>query len=426
MTGVAPEAVERLIAEIANLSNNPTKLDPPRLLFPQALEINERRVIKIQVPASSNVHQTAGHVYLRSQDGDYRISGLNRIAALVNRKMGTYTEQRVLPYLEMSDLRPDLFEKAKALMEARKPKHPWVKLSPEALLNIAGFVRRDVFTGKVGYTLAAALMFGTDSIIQSVAPGYKFDALLRRRDTERYDDRELVCTNLIDSFDILMGFIDKHLNDPFYLEGVIRVSLRSLIFRELVANIIAHREYVNASPATIKIYQDRVEFKNPNIPHGHGPIDPLNFTPYPKNPTICQFMIQLGQFESLGSGINKVTHYHPFYAPGAPPPTFIEDDMFTTLIPLVSSGAESGAESLLRALLVTPLTTAEWSKKAGRVTVTGAFKRSMRDLLAESLVERTLPERPQSRLQKYRLTDKGRAALRGAKRRARGVQRNRH
>jgi predicted HTH transcriptional regulator len=134
-------------------------------------------------------------------------------------------------------------------------------------------------------------------------------------------------------------------------------------------------------------------------------------------------MIQLGQFESLGSGINKVTHYHPFYAPGAPAPSFVEGEMFTTIIPLALSGAESraesraesGAESLLRALLTTPLTAAEWSRKTGRVTVTGAFKRSMRDLLTESLVERTIPEKPQSRLQKYRLTDKGRAVLASTK-----------
>ena len=117
------------------------------------------------------------------------------------------------------------------------------------LLLIAGFVRKDVLTGKNGYTLAAALMFGTDEIIQSVAPGYKFDALLRRRDTDRYDDRLIVRTNLVDAFDLLMSFIEKHLDDPFYLEGTSSISLRARIFRELVANIIAHREYTSVAPA---------------------------------------------------------------------------------------------------------------------------------------------------------------------------------
>jgi ATP-dependent DNA helicase RecG len=92
-------------------------------------------------------------------------------------------------------------------------------LAPEELLKVAGIVRKDYSTGKPGYTLAAALMFGTEATIQSAAAGYKFDALLRRRDTERYDDRLIVRTNLIDAFDLLMGFVEKHLNDPFYQEA---------------------------------------------------------------------------------------------------------------------------------------------------------------------------------------------------------------
>jgi len=317
VTGIAHDAVDRMKAEIASLSNNPNKLDPPYLLFPHSEEIAGKRVITVQVPASSQVHRTGDEVYLRGEEGDYRVTDLNRIAGLVNRKLSFFTEQRVLPHLEMTDLRFDLFEKARRLMRGRAPQHPWADLAPEELLNIAGFVRKDVFTGTVGYTLAAALMFGTDEIIQSVAPGYKFDALLRRRDTERYDDRLIVRTNLIDAFDLLMGFIEKHLSDPFYLEGTAAVSLRARIFRELVANIVAHREYTSAAPATMMIYKDRVEFKNPNVPHGRGPIDPAHFTPYPKNPTICKFFIQLGRYEELGSGVNNVTKYLPFYAPGA-------------------------------------------------------------------------------------------------------------
>lgn len=73
------------------------------------------------------------------------------------------------------------------------------------------------------------------------------------------------------------------------MEGVTSISLRSLIFRELVANIIAHREYTSAAPATMSIYADRVEFKNPNVPHYHGRIAPGNFTPFPTSPpAVCR------------------------------------------------------------------------------------------------------------------------------------------
>ena len=453
VSGVNPEAVERMKADIANMSNNPQKLSPPHLLFPHEEQVGGKWVIKVLVPASSQVHQVGGNVFLRSEDGDYRIQGVNRLAGLMNRKLSFFTEQRVYPYLGINDLDPALFEKAKEFMLVRQPQHLWANLPPEELLKVAGFVRQDYSTGKLGYTLAAALMFGYDTTIQSIVPGYKFDALLRRRDTERYDDRLIVRGNLIDAFDQLMGFVEKHLNDPFYMEGTTSISLRSIIFRELVANIIAHREYTSAAPATMTIYADRIEFMNPNVPRYHGRIDPGNFTPFPKNPTICKFMIQLGRYEELGSGVRKVHQYLPYYAPGAGKPVFEDGDMFKVVVPLIGAADGQVAEGVTEevAVEVTPHVTPQVAPQvtpevAPEVTpevtpevvamlavLDGTMSRAdiqqrldLRDekhfrenyqqvAVALGLIEMTIPDKPRSRFQKYRLTDKGRAVLERAR-----------
>lgn len=88
-----------------------------------------------------------------------------------------------------------------------------------------------------------------------------------------------------------MDFVAKHLSDPFYLDGIQRVSLRDKIFREIVANLLVHREYTDARPATLIIYRDRVETTNAAHPHGEGPIAPERFTPYSKNPTLSKFFM---------------------------------------------------------------------------------------------------------------------------------------
>mgnify|MGYP003668464772 FL=1 len=72
---------------------------------------------------------------------------------------------------------------------------------------------------KRGYTLAAVLLFGKDETIRDILPHYKIDALVRKDNIDRFDDRLYCTTNLIDAYDQLMDFVAKHLSDPYYLQG---------------------------------------------------------------------------------------------------------------------------------------------------------------------------------------------------------------
>ena len=80
--------------------------------------------------------------------------------------------------------------------------------------------------------MSALLLFGKSEIIQSAIPHYKVDALLRKENIDRYDDRINLRCNIIEAYDKLMAFVEKHLPDKFYLQGTQRISLREKIFRE--------------------------------------------------------------------------------------------------------------------------------------------------------------------------------------------------
>ena len=333
VTGVDPAAVDRLTADIVNLSNNPQKLDPPHLLAPERVDYEGHIVMVLEVPASPQAHRSAGVVYDRGHDGDFRVAEPVRIAAIVNRKHSYHTEQVVYPFLKLTDFEPAVFKKARSWIKVYHPDHPWLRLPNAELLVKAGLWRTDATARTAGYTLAAALLFGKEEVIQQLVPAYKIDALVRRQNLDRYDDRLNIRVNLIDAYDLLMEFVAKHLSDPFHLEGTHRISLREKIFREIVANLLVHREYTDARPATLIIYRDRVETINAAIPHGHGPLRPDRFTPYPKNPTLSKFFMQMGRGEELGSGILNVNKYLPFYTQGGKP-QFIEGDPFVTVIPI--------------------------------------------------------------------------------------------
>jgi ATP-dependent DNA helicase RecG len=217
----------------------------------------------------------------------------------------------------------------------RMPNHPWKTMSDMEIIKSAGLYDEDVRTGKQGFNRAAILLFGREEIIQQVAPGYVTDCILRVKNTDRYDDRLRVETNLIESFDTIMGFIAKHTNDPFFLIDNRNISVRDNIAKEIVSNILVHREYSGTFPSRIIIEKERLVAENWNRALRHGRIDPENFEPYPKNPILARFFVNIGYADTLGSGVRNLMKYTKLYSGGKP--ELIEDDIFKTIIPLVNA-----------------------------------------------------------------------------------------
>jgi len=120
------------------------------------------------------------------------------------------------------------------------------------------------------------------------------------------------------------------------MEKDVRISLREKIFREAVANLLVHREYLHRYPARIIITRDQVEFTNPCNPVFKGDLEANNYIPQQKNPLISKFFLQLGWVEEIGTGIYNVNRYLPFYVPGGKA-SFKEDVIFTTIIPIPSA-----------------------------------------------------------------------------------------
>ncbi len=344
--GVVESQVSTMITNLVNLSNNTQKLDPPFILYPQSCQIDGDWIIHLQVPASSQVHKTANVIYSRSNDGDFKVTHVHQIAEIYNRKRNHYTEGILYPALHFQDFKAELFPKVRNLIRSNNPNHPWLALTDAQMLEKAGLWKHDFQTGEQGYTLAAALLFGKDEVIQQIVPHYKIDALVRIEKTNRYDDREYIQTNLIEAYEQLMAFVAKHLPDKFYMEGDQRVSLRAKIFREVIANLIVHREYTDAYPCSLIIYTNLVETENANNPHGEGPIDPFNFAPFTKNPALAKFFIQLGRVDELGSGVLNVTRLINEYSHGVKA-QFIEGHVFKMVIPKPEGAIEGAVEGTI-------------------------------------------------------------------------------
>lgn len=272
-------------------------------------------------------------IYDRIDDADVKVTATSQIAAMYIRKQNIFTEKKIYPYVKLEDLRVDLLPKIRTMAANNVVgSHPWKNMSDEELLKSAGLFGIDRVTGQQGYNLAAVMLLGKDDVILDIVPAYVTDALLRKVNVDRYDDREIIKINLVESYEQLMEFARKHLPDKFFLEDDQRKSLRSIIAREMLVNTLIHREFTSPYIAKFVIEKERMYVENANRAMGEGMITPENLEPNPKNPIVASFFRNIGYSDQLGSGVRNLFKYVKLYS--GKEPEFKEGDVFRIMVPL--------------------------------------------------------------------------------------------
>ena len=334
---------------------------------------------------------------------------------LYARKSGSYFVNKVTRF-QLSDLRSDLIERARTMTTSRTANHPWKSMSDEELLRSAGLILKDEEKQIEGITLAAILLFGKDATIMSVLPQHKTDAIFRVENLDRDDDRDVIITNLLETYDRLIAFGQKHLSAPFVQEGIHSISARDHILREIFSNSLAHRDYSSGYVAKFVIEKDRLYTENANRSHGHGALHLSSFEPYAKNPPISKVFREIGLADELGSGMRNTYKYTQLYSGGTP--EFIEDDVFRTIIPLTPIAVEKvgphntahdkthdathdKTHDKILAFCMTPHSKAEIAEYCGYKNTKNFTNRYLRPLLDAGSLKMTLPDKPKSKNQKY-------------------------
>jgi ATP-dependent DNA helicase RecG len=106
--------------------------------------------------------------------------------------------------------------------------------------------------------------------------------------------------------------------------------------REIVLNMIIHRDYRSSSDSIVKIFNDKIEFYNQGrLPDNISVEDLLtnNYKSTPRNKKIAEFFKDLGLIEKYGSGIRRIIGY--FKEENLPLPKFenISDGFQVTVYP---------------------------------------------------------------------------------------------
>ena len=333
IVGVNPKKVDKMIKDFTTAINNPKKIYPPLYLTPEHIVVGGKDIIHIQVPEGYQVCRHGSKIFDRSYEGDVNITdNSDLVYKMYARKQGSYFVNKVYPNLKLTCLDETIIARVRKRASIRNQNHSWKDMTDEELLRSANLILIDPQTGREGLTLAAILLFGKDNTIMSVLPQHKTDAIFRVVNKDRYDDRDVITTNLIDSYDRLIAFGQKHLNDLFVLDGIVNVSARDRILREIVSNTLAHRDYSSGYPAKMIIDDEKIVVENSNLAHGIGALDLKKFEPFPKNPPISKVFREIGLADELGSGMRNTYKYTRLYS--ATDPIFEEGDVFRTIVPL--------------------------------------------------------------------------------------------
>jgi ATP-dependent DNA helicase RecG len=125
----------------------------------------------------------------------------------------------------------------------------------------------------------------------------------------------------------VMNFIRKHISKEIIItenpENIQRWEYPLDAIRELVLNMIVHRDYRLSYDSVIKIFKDRIQFYNPGTLPDSISIQHLltdDYVSQPHNKQIAEIFKDAGLIEKYGSGIKRVRREFTEY--GLPEPTF--------------------------------------------------------------------------------------------------------
>jgi ATP-dependent DNA helicase RecG len=201
------------------------------------------------------------------------------------------------------------------------------------------------------------------------------------------------------------------------------------IVAEGIVNAIAHRNYSSNASVEIMLFSDRLEIWNPGTLPPSLTIESLRKThsSYPGNPLIAEPLFLAKYIEKVGTG--TVDMYAWCQKAGMKPPEFkLDNGSFILTVwrkrssrkpeASIKSGPsrdQVGTKSGLSPKDVVPILS-YCSKAKTILDIQKQFKWANRTkfrnkyinpLLQDGLLEMTIPEKPNSRLQKYCLTKKG-------------------
>lgn len=222
--------------------------------------------------------------------------------------------------LTFSDLNKELVKKLKIS-----------ELSRDLLITLGLLVNNK-------YNNAAALLSDNNpvdtSTIQLVA--YEDHTVKKIKDRQTLEKM-----SVLTQYIYCMDFYRKHINISEIIEDPFRETVEEVplvAYREAIANVIVHRDYMRTIDAKVEIYSDRIEIVSPGgLPIGMLEEDYLDGKiSVPRNRILADVFLRIRIIEKLATGIKRIKEHYQGY--NVKPIFRVSENSIVVVLPKVNMG----------------------------------------------------------------------------------------
>jgi ATP-dependent DNA helicase RecG len=325
----------------------------------------------------------------------------------------------------------------------------WLRLSgitgqpriEDVLVNIEAAERSG---GSLLFRNAGALFFARE-VRRFFSQAYVTSLLAKGTDKVEVLDRKDFAGGVVADIEDSLRFVERNSRTAWRIEGLRREDVPeypTASLREAITNAVMHRDwFVDGANVFVELYSDRIEISSPGgLPRGMT-LAELGKRSVRRNPLIADLLHRIGFIEKAGTGIRRIRE--EARSGGYPEPRFEANDFLTaTFYPKAEArsamearvedasagqvtgqvtgqviGQVTGQVQMLVQLLLRdePSSAQQILERTGLSHRETLYQNYLRPALRAGLIERTIPEKPRSSKQRYRLTKKGKALAKTAK-----------
>ena len=406
---------DRSNAALSHIQDVAASCDPP--VFVEIEKPSFQPILVIHVSEGMNrPHRCQKGFYLRNGASSQKMSTAD-IGAYLQAEGRMLFDEQLRPELAWEEeLDPKRLETYLSLSRLSKKDD-----LPSLLYNLGA---GDFRNGRFYLNNAGVLFFSKQPAARFIHTGVVC-GLYKGRDKAVILDRKEFTGSLTENVDAALVFLKQHLKLRFEITGAQAMrkeipELPEVALREAIINAVTHRDYFEkGAQVMVEVFDDRVEISNPGGLPKALPPEQFGKRSVCRNPYIALLMYRCDYIEKMGSGIERIRN--ALAQAGCRPAAINHEGYFIITFPRVSPPHETPHETPHASPHVQKLLTLfrageelsrpEMMERLALKDRKSFMETYIQPALEEGFLEMTLPDKPKSVLQKYRLARKPQETL---------------